>query len=137
MKPEVASAWGAVYRFIESIFDAMLAFLRGARSTWRFVTKPSRLGVFFITMALTRLHDGDDPQGIFSDPGYRPDQWSIRGSARYLAAAIDAADTSKLGEVLSRDPAIEAFGSTVGSTTSAKTANNGNFTIVLKTARGA
>ena len=38
----------------------------------------------------------------------------------------------ELGEVLLRDPAIEAFGSTVGSTTSAKTANNGNFTIVLK-----
>ena len=38
-----------------------------------------------------RLHDGNDPQRIFSDPGYRPDQWSVRGSARYLAAAIDAA----------------------------------------------
>jgi multidrug efflux pump subunit AcrB len=38
----------------------------------------------------------------------------------------------ELGEVLLRDPAIAQFGSTVGSTSSSKTANTGNFTIVLK-----
>src|SRR5260370_25178815 len=38
----------------------------------------------------------------------------------------------ELGEVVMRDSAVAGFGSTVGSTNGAKTANTGNFTIVLK-----
>ena len=38
----------------------------------------------------------------------------------------------ELGAVIMRDPDVAGFGSTTGSTGTAKTANTGNFTIVLK-----
>jgi multidrug efflux pump subunit AcrB len=38
----------------------------------------------------------------------------------------------ELGEVVMRDPAVEHYAATVGTTTGAKTANTGQFTIVLK-----
>jgi hydrophobe/amphiphile efflux-1 (HAE1) family protein len=121
---------GVVYRFIERIFDAMLAFYQRTLDV-ALRHQAITLGVFFVTMAITGYMMATIPKGFFP----------IQDIGLINGVSEGAQDTSpqqlmrlhqELGEVLLRDPAIEAFGSTVGSTTSAKTANNGNFTIVLK-----
>ncbi len=129
MRPE-SHDHGVVYRFIESGFDAMLAFYR---RTLEVVLRHQAitLGVFFVTMAITGYMMVTIPKGFFP----------IQDIGLINGVSEGAQDTSpqqlmrlhqELGEVLLRDSAIEQFGSTVGSTSSAKTANNGNFTIVLK-----
>jgi hydrophobe/amphiphile efflux-1 (HAE1) family protein len=129
MRPE-SHQHGVVYRFIERIFDAMLAFYQRTLDM-ALRHQAVTLGVFFVTMALTGYMMVTIPKGFFP----------IQDIGLINGISEGAQDTSpqqlmrlheELGKVLSRDPAIEAFGSTVGSTTSAKTANNGNFTIVLK-----
>ena len=121
---------GVVYRFIESGFDAMLAFYR---RTLEVVLRHQAitLGVFFVTMAITGYMMVTIPKGFFP----------IQDIGLINGVSEGAQDTSpqqlmrlhrELGEVLLRDPAIAQFGSTVGSTSSSKTANTGNFTIVLK-----
>ncbi len=129
MRPELHHH-GAVYRAIESCFDAMLAFYR---RTLDIVLRhqPITLGIFFVTMALTGYMMVTIPKGFFP----------IQDIGLINGVSEGAQDTSpqqlmrlhqELAEVLLRDPAIAQFGSTVGSTSSAKTANTGNFTIVLK-----
>jgi multidrug efflux pump subunit AcrB len=119
MRPE-SHDHGVVYRFIESIFDAMLAFYQrtlDAALRHQAVT----LGVFFVTMAVTGYMMVTIPKGFFP----------IQDIGLINGVSEGAQDTSpqqlmrlhqELGEVLSKDPAIAAFGSTVGSTSSAKTA---------------
>jgi hydrophobe/amphiphile efflux-1 (HAE1) family protein len=129
MRPE-SHHHGVVYRFIESGFDAMLTFYR---RTLDVVLRHQAitLGVFFVTMAITGYMMVTIPKGFFP----------IQDIGLINGVSEGAQDTSpqelmrlhqELGEVLLRDPAIVQFGSTVGSTSSAKTANTGNFTIVLK-----
>jgi hydrophobe/amphiphile efflux-1 (HAE1) family protein len=129
MRPE-SHDHGVIYRFIENGFDAMLAFYQ---RTLEVVLRHQAmtLGVFFATMAITGYMMVTIPKGFFP----------IQDIGLINGVSEGAQDTSpqqlmrlhqELGEVLLRDPAIEQFGSTVGSTSSAKTANNGNFTIVLK-----
>jgi hydrophobe/amphiphile efflux-1 (HAE1) family protein len=129
MRPE-SHHHGPVYRCIESSFDAMLAFYR---RTLDVVLRHQAitLGVFLVTMAVTGYMMMTIPKGFFP----------IQDIGLINGVSEGAQDTSpqelmrlhqELGEVLLRDPAIAQFGSTVGSTTSAKTANTGNFTIVLK-----
>ena len=129
MRPELHHH-GVVYRFIESGFDAMLAFYR---RTLDVVLRHQAitLGVFFVTMAITGYMMVTIPKGFFP----------IQDIGLINGVSEGAQDTSpqqlmrlhqEIGEVLMRDPAIAQFGSTVGSTSSAKTANTGNFTIVLK-----
>jgi HAE1 family hydrophobic/amphiphilic exporter-1 len=129
MRPE-SHHHGVVYRAIESCFDAMLAFYR---RTLDLVLRhqPITLGVIFVTMAVTGYMMVTIPKGFFP----------IQDIGLINGVSEGAQDTSpqqlmrlhqELGEVLLRDPAIAQFGSTVGSTSSAKTANTGNFTIVLK-----
>jgi hydrophobe/amphiphile efflux-1 (HAE1) family protein len=129
MRPE-SHDHGVVYRFIESGFDAMLSFYR---RTLDVVLRHQAitLGVFFVTMAITGYMVVTIPKGFFP----------IQDIGLINGVSEGAQDTSpqqlmrlhqELGEVLLRDPAIAQFGSTVGSTSSAKTANTGNFTIVLK-----
>jgi hydrophobe/amphiphile efflux-1 (HAE1) family protein len=129
MRPE-SHHHGPVYRCIESSFDAMLAFYR---RTLDVVLRhqASTLGVFLVTMGATGYMMMTIPKGFFP----------IQDIGLINGVSEGAQDTSpqelmrlhqELGEVLLRDPAIAQFGSTVGSTTSAKTANTGNFTIVLK-----
>jgi hydrophobe/amphiphile efflux-1 (HAE1) family protein len=129
MRPE-SHDHGVVYRFIESGFDAMLGFYRrtlDAVLRHQAIT----LGVFFVTMAITGYMVVTIPKGFFP----------IQDIGLINGVSEGAQDTSpqqlmrlhqELGEVLLSDPAIAQFGSTVGSTSSAKTANTGNFTIVLK-----
>jgi hydrophobe/amphiphile efflux-1 (HAE1) family protein len=129
MRPE-SHHHGIVYRFIENGFDAMLAFYR---RTLDVVLRHQAitLGVFLVTMAVTGYMMVTIPKGFFP----------IQDIGLINGVSEGAQDTSpqelmrlhqELGEVLLRDPAIAQFGSTVGSTSSAKTANTGNFTITLK-----
>ena len=85
---------GSVYRAIESGFTAMLNFYR---RTLDIVLRnqPITLCVFFATMALTRGHGDLDPEGLFSDPGHRPDPRLCRGRAGNLAGTDDAPDAHR------------------------------------------
>jgi hydrophobe/amphiphile efflux-1 (HAE1) family protein len=121
---------GAVYRVIESGFGAMLSFYQ---RTLDVVLRHQAitLGVFFATLALTAVMVISIPKGFFP----------IQDIGLINGISEGAQDTSpeemmrlnrELGAVNLRDPDVAAFGSTTGSTTSAHTANTGNFTIVLK-----
>ena len=129
MRPELHDH-GAVYRFIERGFGAMLSFYQ---RTLDVVLRhqPITLGVFFATLALTVVMVIYIPKGFFP----------IQDIGLINGIAEGAQDTSpeemmrlqrELGAVILRDPDVAAFGSTTGSTGSAHTANTGNFTIVLK-----
>src|SRR5271154_2607920 len=125
MRPE-SHDHGAVYRFIERGFAAMLSFYQ---RTLDVVLRhqPITLGVFFATLALTVAMLISIPKGFFpiQDIGL------INGIAEG-AQDISPAETMRLqrelGAVILRDPAIAAFGSTTGSPNGAHTANTGNFT---------
>jgi hydrophobe/amphiphile efflux-1 (HAE1) family protein len=121
---------GAVYRFIERGFAAMLSFYQ---RTLDVVLRhqPITLAVFFATLALTVVMVIYIPKGFFP----------IQDIGLINGISEGAQDTSpeemmrlnrELGAVILRDPDVAAFGSTTGSTGSAHTANTGNFTIVLK-----
>jgi hydrophobe/amphiphile efflux-1 (HAE1) family protein len=121
---------GALYRAIERGFDAMLSFYQ---RTLDVVLRHQAitLGVFFATMALTGYMMVTIPKGFFP----------IQDIGIINGVSEGAQDTSpqelmrlhvELGKVVMQDPAVAHFGSTVGSTSSAKTANTGNFTISLK-----
>jgi len=121
---------GAVYRTIERGFDAMLSFYR---RTLDVVLRHQAitLCVFFATLALTGYMMVTIPKGFFP----------IQDIGIINGVSEGAQDTSpqelmrlhvELGKVVLQDPAVAHFGSTVGSTSSAKTANTGNFTISLK-----
>jgi hydrophobe/amphiphile efflux-1 (HAE1) family protein len=129
MRPE-SHERGAVYRVIESGFGAMLSFYQ---RTLDVVLRHQAitLGVFFATLALTVVMVISIPKGFFP----------IQDIGLINGISEGAQDTSpeemmrlnrELGAVILRDPDVAAFGSTTGSTTSAHTANTGNFTIVLK-----
>jgi HAE1 family hydrophobic/amphiphilic exporter-1 len=129
MRPE-AHEHGAVYRFIERGFGAMLSFYQ---RTLDVVLRhqPITLGVFFATLALTVVMVISIPKGFFP----------IQDIGLINGIAEGAQETSpeemmrlqrELGAIILRDPAVATFGSTTGSPNGAHTANTGNFTIVLK-----
>jgi hydrophobe/amphiphile efflux-1 (HAE1) family protein len=129
MRPE-SHDHGAVYRFIERGFGAMLSFYQ---RTLDVVLRHQAitLGVFFATLALTVAMVVSIPKGFFP----------IQDIGLIKGISEGAQDTSpeemmrlnrELGAVILRDPDVAAFGSSTGSTNGAKTANVGNFTIVLK-----
>jgi len=129
MRPE-AHEHGAVYRFIERGFGAMLSFYQ---RTLDVVLRhqPITLGVFFATLALTVVMVISIPKGFFP----------IQDIGLINGIAEGAQETSpeemmrlqrELGAIILRDPGVAGFGSTTGSPNGAHTANTGNFTIVLK-----
>src|SRR5271165_806759 len=89
------------------------------------------LAVFFATMALTGVLVVQIPKGFFpiQDTGL------IQGFAE-AAQAVSPEEMMRLiqaqGDVIGRDPDVESFGSSTGSTGAAQTANTGKFFIVLK-----
>jgi hydrophobe/amphiphile efflux-1 (HAE1) family protein len=121
---------GPVYRLIEGGFDRMLSFYQ---RTLDVVLRHQAitLGVFFATMALTGVTLYYTPKGFFpiQDIGLIN---GISEGAQDVSPYEMMRLTNELGEVVLRDPAVAGYGSTVGSTSGAKTANTGNFTIVLK-----
>jgi len=129
MRPE-SHDHGVVYRFIERGFNAMLSFYQ---RTLDVVLRHQAitLGVFFATLGLTVVMVVSIPKGFFP----------IQDIGLINGISEGAQDTSpeemmrlqrELGAVILRDPDVDAFGSTTGSTGGAKTANTGDFTIVLK-----
>jgi hydrophobe/amphiphile efflux-1 (HAE1) family protein len=121
---------GRIYRFIESGFDLMLSFYQ---RTLDIVLRRQgvTLCVFFVTMAVTGVMLYVMPKGFFpiQDIGL------INGISE---ASQDISPTDmmrlqrELGDIILRDPAVEAFGSQTGSTYGAQTSNTGRFNIVLK-----
>src|SRR5271168_4783576 len=129
MRPE-SHDHGAVYRFIERGFAAMLSFYQ---RTLDVVLRhqPITLGVFFANLALTVVMMIYIPKGFFpiQDIGLIN---GISEGAQDTSPAEMMRLNRELGAVILRDPDVAAFGSTTGSTGGAKTANTGDFTIVLK-----
>jgi hydrophobe/amphiphile efflux-1 (HAE1) family protein len=130
MRPETHDH-GPVYRFIETGFDALLSFyqrtldvaLRHQRTT---------LAVFFTTMAITGVMVVYTPKGFFpiQDIGLIN---GISEGAQSISPEEMKRLQLELGEVILLDPAVEAFGSQIGTTgTNAQTGNTGRFNIVLK-----
>ncbi len=125
-----AATHGRLYILVERGFDALLA---GYKRTLDIALNHQRitLGVFFATMALTGILAVQIPKGFFpiQDTGL------ITGFAEGAQSMVPAEMMRlqrELGEVLLRDPDIEAFGSQTGSTGGAQTANTSRFFITLK-----
>ncbi len=121
---------GRVYRFIEGGFNLMLLFYQ---RTLDVVLRhqATTLGVFFATMALTGAMLYYMPKGFFpiQDIGMIN---GISEGAQDVSPQEMMRLTEELGQVVMRDPAVAGYGSSVGSTFGAKTANTGFFNIVLK-----
>jgi hydrophobe/amphiphile efflux-1 (HAE1) family protein len=121
---------GKLYRVIEGGFDSMLRFYQ---RTLDVVLRHQRLtlAVFFATMALTGAMLYYTPKGFFpiQDIGLIN---GISEGPQDMSPQEMFRLQRELGEVIMRDPAVANYGSTAGSTTGAKTANTGNFSIVLK-----
>jgi HAE1 family hydrophobic/amphiphilic exporter-1 len=121
---------GPLYRAIESGFAALLA---AYRRTLDVVLRHQAitLGVFFATMALTAYMAVTIPKGFFPSQ----DIGVISGVSE-ASQAVSPYEMMRLqqqlGEVILRDPDVEAMGSQTGSTDSPNAANTGGFTIILK-----
>jgi hydrophobe/amphiphile efflux-1 (HAE1) family protein len=130
MRPETHQH-GRVYRAIESVFDGMLSFYRRtldiALRNQRFT-----LAVFFITMGITGVMVVYMPKGFFPIQDIGLLKGISEGSQSTSPEEMKRLQL-QVGEVLLRDPAVEAFGSQIGTTgNSAQTGNTGRFDIVLK-----
>jgi hydrophobe/amphiphile efflux-1 (HAE1) family protein len=121
---------GRLYRAIEAGFDALLA---GYRRTLDIVLRHQAitLCVFFATMGLTVYLALTIPKGFFPIQ----DTSLITGlseAAQEVSPDQMARLQQALGEVLLRDPDVEAIGSQTGSGGGANPPNTGRFFIVLK-----
>jgi HAE1 family hydrophobic/amphiphilic exporter-1 len=121
---------GWLYRRIEAGFDAMLA---GYRRTLEVALRHRRftLAVFFATMALTVVMYIDSPKGFFpiQDTGLIS---GVSEASQEVSPQEMMRLQQELGEIILRDPDVQAMGSQTGSTDSPNPANTGGFTIVLK-----
>jgi hydrophobe/amphiphile efflux-1 (HAE1) family protein len=127
---EEAGNHGRVYRIIESSFDAMLS---GYRHSLDVVLRHQAitLSVFLATIALTIVMAIQIPKGFFP----------TQDTGLITAVSEAAQDVSPermfqlhhaIGEVLLRDPDVQAFASQTGNNDNPTTANTGRFNIVLK-----
>jgi multidrug efflux pump subunit AcrB len=121
---------GRLYRIVESMFDAMLAFYRrtlGYALRFRFIT----LMVFLATMAVTGVLFSIIPKGFFP-------QQDIGLIIAITEANQDISYDSmyKKQELLNRivqdDPAVASFASFIGAGNGGQTGNNGRLYINLK-----
>ena len=129
MRPETHHH-GRTYRFIENGFDLMLSFYQ---RTLDIVLRRQgiTLCVFFATMAVTGVMLYLMPKGFFpiQDIGLIN---GISEASQDISPSEMMRLQGELGEIILRDPAVEAFGSQTGSTFGAQTSNTGRFNIVLK-----
>jgi multidrug efflux pump subunit AcrB len=121
---------GRVFRVIEAGFNAMISFYERTLDVvlrHRAIT----LGVFFATMALTGVMFVQIPKGFFP----------IQDTGMISAFAEAAQDTTpdqmmrllrEFGDVVLKDPDVEALATFTGTTGGAQTANTGRGFIVLK-----
>ncbi len=125
-----SSQHGAIYRFIEMLFDGLLA---GYRRTldialrFQFIT----LLVFLVTLGLTAYLYIIIPKGFFPEQ----DNGVIIGiseGAQDISFKEMSRKQLELGAILLSDPAVAAYSSNVGPGSGGRTGNNGQFFISLK-----
>ena len=127
---QVSQEHGRIYLFIEACFNGLIA---GYRRTLDIVLRHQAitLGVFFATLALTVYMAINIPKGFFPSQ----DIGVISGVSE-AAQATSPYEMMRLqqqlGEIILRDPDVEAMGSQTGSTDSPNPPNTGGFTIILK-----
>jgi len=121
---------GRVYRIIEGGFNATLS---GYRRTLDVVLRHQfiTLCVFFATLALTIVMAIQIPKGFFptQDTGLIA---GVSEAAQDTSPAKMMRLQRELGEVVLRDPNVQAFTSQTGNNDNPNTANTGRFLIVLK-----
>ncbi|HVY59316.1 MAG TPA: multidrug efflux RND transporter permease subunit [Xanthobacteraceae bacterium] len=121
---------GLIYRAVERGFDFLYEHYRRSLEV---ALRHSRitLGVFFATMALTAVMFVDIPKGFFptEDTGLIT---GLSEAAQHVSPEEMKRLQLALGDVILRDPDVQAFGSQMGSTGSASTTNTGRFFIALK-----
>jgi hydrophobe/amphiphile efflux-1 (HAE1) family protein len=121
---------GRLYRVIEAGFSGMLA---GYRRTLDIVLRHQAitLCVFFGTLALTITMAIQIPKGFFpiQDTGLLA---GVSEAAQETPPAEMMRLQRVLGEVIMRDPDVQAINSNTGSNDSPSVANTGRFLIVLK-----
>ena len=129
MRPKTG-AHGRLYRRIEAGFDAMLA---GYRRTLDVALRHQAimLGVFLATVAITVVMAIQIPKGFFpiQDTGLIS---GVSEASQEVSPHEMMRLQQELGEIILRDPDVQAMGSQTGSTDSPNPANTGGFTIVLK-----
>ena len=129
MRPK-SGAHGRLYRRIEAGFDAMLA---GYRRTLDVALRHQAimLGVFLATVAITVVMAIQIPKGFFpiQDTGLIS---GVSEASQEVSPQEMMRLQQELGEIILRDPDVQAMGSQTGSTDSPNPANTGGFTIVLK-----
>jgi hydrophobe/amphiphile efflux-1 (HAE1) family protein len=121
---------GAVYRFVEGIFDGMLGFYRRTLDIalrFQFIT----LLVFFATMGCTALLFTMIPKGFFpqQDTGVVV---GISDGAQDVSFAEMSRRQLAAGEVIGKDPDVVSFASFVGAGVGGQSSNNGRMFITLK-----
>jgi HAE1 family hydrophobic/amphiphilic exporter-1 len=125
-----SSEHGRTYRIIEAGFNAMLA---GYRRSLDFVLRHQfvTLCVFFATLALTIHLAIQIPKGFFpsQDTGLIA---GVSEAAQSTSPAKMMRLQRDLGEIVLRDPDVQAFTSQTGNNDNPNTANTGRFLIVLK-----
>jgi hydrophobe/amphiphile efflux-1 (HAE1) family protein len=121
---------GRLYRAIEAAFDAMLA---GYRRTLDIALRHQAvmLCVFLATVALTVVMAYRIPKGFFpiQDTGLIS---GVSEASQEVSPQEMMRLQRALGEIIMRDPDVQAMGSQTGSTDSPNPANTGGFTLVLK-----
>ncbi len=125
-----AATHGRLYRRIESGFDAMLAFYRRTLDV-ALRHQAIMLAVFLATVALTVFLFVQSPKGFFpiQDTGLIS---GVSEASQEVSPQEMMRLQQELGEIILRDPDVQAIGSQTGSTDSPNPANTGGFTIVLK-----
>jgi HAE1 family hydrophobic/amphiphilic exporter-1 len=129
MRPKT-DAHGRLYRRIEAGFDALLA---GYRRTLDVALRHQSimLGVFLATVVVTVVMAIQIPKGFFpiQDTGLIS---GVSEASQEVSPYEMMRLQQALGEIILRDPDVQAMGSQTGSTDSPNPANTGGFTIVLK-----
>jgi multidrug efflux pump subunit AcrB len=129
MRPKTG-AHGRLYRRIEAAFDAMQT---GYRHTLDVALRHQAvmLAVFLATVAITVVMAIQIPKGFFpiQDTGLIS---GVSEASQEVSPQEMMRLQQELGEIILRDPDVQAMGSQTGSTDSPNPANTGGFTIVLK-----
>jgi hydrophobe/amphiphile efflux-1 (HAE1) family protein len=124
------AAHGRLYRTIEGLFDALLAFYRRTLTIairFRFIT----LMTFFATVALTFVLYLSIPKGFFpvEDTGM-----IVATTQAAQDISFDAMSTlqQKVNALVAADPAVATFASQIGAGTAGQSGNMGRLYITLK-----
>ena len=121
---------GRLYRVVEGLFDGLIGFYERTLDIalrFRFVT----LMVFFCTLGITGFLYVTIPKGFFpqQDTGVII---GITEGAQDISFAEMARRQQALGDIISTDPDVQAYSSSIGAGLGGQTGNNGRLYIALK-----